>query len=189
MALLSCTETQLCYVPRICQGVNFSAVLNTVMLLCARLQGRGGCLISNSVYMHAAIGPFNKSDYVRSLPKVGAKSAFPDMKFTVRVCMLNTFLVSFGSWGFFSSSTYIWLCSLRPLINFVVCIAASATLGCGLSNSMLIKNHTETWCADVGALSRPQQPTASVVLCPDQWHHDKRLGRKRPVLPGHQQAH
>lgn len=47
--------------------------------------------------MHAAIGPFNKSDYVRSLTKVGAKSAFPDMKFEVRVRMLNAFLVSLNS--------------------------------------------------------------------------------------------
>ena len=33
--------------------------------------------------MHAAIGPFNKSDYVIRLAKVGPKAAFPDMKFTV----------------------------------------------------------------------------------------------------------
>lgn len=45
------------------------------------LEEQAKLLDDDYVFRGPAIGPFNKSDYVRSLTKVGAKSAFPDMKF------------------------------------------------------------------------------------------------------------
>lgn len=68
-----------------------NAVCTTIVIMICLHKVVGGADMNNfkQLRMHAAIGPFNKSDYVRSLTKVGAKSAFPDMKFKVHSsCLL-----------------------------------------------------------------------------------------------------